>query len=158
MRKLTLITIAFLTVTQVFGTLGFVSALELVISENGAGSNNVVVTDIVSTTSIDQTNEADITNDVVVDLNTGLNDANANVGDVAIDTGDISEAVVIDNTANLSIVNTGCCNGSNDSSIVIDGNGANSDNSVVVDVENTLVVVNKINHIGNNARVTSNNR
>ena len=127
-------------------------AVDVEISGNGANSDNnaTVVTD--SNTTVNQTNYANITNDVNVDANTGHNDANNNTGgDVSIDTGDANANVDIANTANANIAQVdACC--PKDINVTISDNGADSDNdanvvantTVNLDQDNTAKIKNKV--------------
>lgn len=109
-----------------------VSALELVISGNGERSVNEVVVKEVRDTSIDQSNEANVANDIDIAATTGENTAADNSGDVAIETGDTSAEVTIENSANVSSVEIGCCP-EGDSSLEISGNASNSENAIDLD-------------------------
>jgi hypothetical protein len=86
---------------------GSLSAL-LKISGNGASSLNAILFNNENNTNINVNNFAKIDNDVDLDLNTGNNTANKNVGDVNIATGDIEARVAIKNLANISIVDVTC--------------------------------------------------
>lgn len=107
-----------------------VRAEEIVISGNGAESNNEVNVHSSSDTTVNQTNNAEVSNDVDTTVNTGGNSASDNTGgDVSVVTGDASSSTNITNSANSSTVDMSCCvtNGVN---VSISGNGAFSDNSV----------------------------
>jgi LPXTG-motif cell wall-anchored protein len=86
---------------------GSLSAL-LKISGNGASSLNAILFNNENNTNISVNNIAKIDNDVNLDLNTGKNTANKNVGDVSIDSGDIDARVSIKNLANISVVDVTC--------------------------------------------------
>jgi len=109
-------------------------AEELVITGNGAGSDNTVEVSSRQDVHVDQSNNADVNNDINVDANTGGNDANDNTGgDVGITTGDISTATSVSNSLNSSTVNhDGCCP-TGGITAVISGNGAHSDNRIDLD-------------------------
>ncbi len=128
-----------------------VLAQEISISGNGSGSTSEAVVSITNTTTITQTNNADITNNVNPTANTGDNTASGNVsGDVAIVTGDIETNLQIENSVNNSVVNNTCCE-ADDSSILISGNGVDSENSVTFNLNNS----NNVN-VTQNANVTNN--
>jgi hypothetical protein len=80
----------------------------LKIAGNGAYSLNAILFDNHNSTNINVNNIAKINNDVDLDLNTGKNTANKNVGDVSIDTGDVEARVSIKNLANISVVDVTC--------------------------------------------------
>ncbi len=85
-------------------------SVNIKISGNGADSENAVIVENNSAIRIAVNNEANITNESNWDLNTGLNEANKNNGDVEIETGDIVYKVTIENTdINTSIVDVDCC-------------------------------------------------
>jgi hypothetical protein len=106
----------------------FAETTSLVISGNGADSDNTVSVEVVSSTTVTQANTADISNNVDANSSTGGNEANKNTGGtVKVDTGDASSAVSVENTANSNIAKVdGCCASSAD--VEISGNGADSDN------------------------------
>src|SRR3990172_3459264 len=108
------------------------------ISGNGADSDNTADVKVANQTAIQQTNNADISNNVDVDAETGDNEAEDNTGgDVSIDTGDADVEVGIDNKANFNGVNLDeCCELGAD--IKIAGNGADSDNDVKVKLSSEL--------------------
>jgi len=115
-------------------------AVDVEVSGNGANSNNTANVSVSNSTIVDQSNVANISNDVNVNADTGKNDANGNTGgNVSIDTGDATANVGVSNTANSNIANVdGCCAG--DVSVTIGGdkpNGANSTNVAKVGVSNT---------------------
>lgn len=80
------------------------------IAGNGENSINDVSLRIFDSLLLVRNNQADISNNVVLDLNTGNNTVNDTVGDVTIKTGDIDAAIAIINDP----INTGgtiitCC-------------------------------------------------
>lgn len=80
------------------------------VKENGEGSENIVAVENNSIVEVEVNNSANIVNESNWELNTGRNEANKNNGDVAIKTGDIVYATVIENTdINTSIVDVDCC-------------------------------------------------
>ena len=106
---------------------------DVLISGNGAFSDNYARVDNDSDVDIDQDNDADIDNDVDAYAKTGDNSADFNTGgDVTIDTGNASTHVGILNVANANYAVVSGGNG-NGSSIRILDNGAFSDNSVRLD-------------------------
>lgn len=126
-----------------------VSALELVVTDNGSGSTNEVNIEVETETSVTQTNDANIQNSVTEDLNTGGNVASDNTdGDVNIQTGDINSESSISNELNNSYVETEACCATTD--VKISGNGADSQNSVNLN-QNTNTNIN----VANNAQITN---
>lgn len=126
-----------------------VSALELVVTDNGTGSDNEVNVQVETETNVVQTNEADVENTVIEDLNTGGNIATGNTdGDVNIQTGDINTATSIDNQLNSNYAKTEPCCSTVD--IEISDNGSNSDNTVNLDFgANTVIEADNIASVSN---------
>lgn len=105
-------------------------AQELVISGNGSSSDSQITTTVNSTTTIEQSNQANIQNDVQLNANTGENSTSDNTNaDTQIQTGDINTQVSTENSANISTVSLDCCPDV-PSTITITGNGSDSQNSV----------------------------
>ena len=131
-------------------------AVELVISENGAGSESEVQISQETQTNVTQTNEANIANDVNVSANTGENEASGNTGgNVAVSTGDVNENLVVENSVNSSVVETDCC--PQDIKATISGNGVDSENEIRLENENeTAITVNQIAYITNNIQGNAN--
>ena len=123
-------------------------ALEIVITDNGSGSNNEVQTQVETSTNIEQSNESNISNEVVTEANTGGNEASGNTGgDINLTTGDVNQNLSIENSVNSSVVETECC--PQDASVNISGNGADSENGVFLALNNNNTDV----YIGQNADV-----
>lgn len=102
------------------------------ISGNGSDSDNTAKLQTTSQTGVWQLNNAKVSNDVDVKATTGYNRASDNTsGDVAIYTGDVSVAVVEQTMANFNSARIlgGSGNGSS-VSLLISGNGADSDNEI----------------------------
>lgn len=82
----------------------------LEISGNGADSQNSVTVNNNSNTNLIQGGNAQITNDVNTQANTGGNQANGNTGGGAsINTGNSQTNTTINNNANFSGASTNCC-------------------------------------------------
>ena len=133
----------------VFPLFSYVCAEELSLenSGNGAGSKNEVVIEINRETTVESSSEANIENEVDMEANTGENTAEANVGDVSVETGDIIVDVEIVNDVNEASVEVEvcCCGGceSGPRSVVGGqnfGNGASSQNSIEISVEESVTV------------------
>lgn len=122
-------------------------ALEVSVSGNGADSTNNIAVSASQTTSILQTNTADITNNVNADANTGNNSANDNTGgDTSINTGNAATAVNLNNSANSNTLDIGCCEAIS-TSVKIAGNGSGSTNYVDLRFSNNryVLVQNRLN-------------
>src|SRR3989344_9304501 len=131
---------------------GPVLAVDVEIIGNGDSSNNTANVAVTNNVTVNQTNYANITNDVNVDANTGNNDANRNTGgDVSIDTGNATANVGVNNTANSNVADvSACC--PKDVNVTIKDNGYNSDNTAnvlaasntTVDQDNTAYIKNYV--------------
>jgi hypothetical protein len=114
-------------------------ALDILVTGNGAHSENDVNTALSNTTWLKQNNWADISNDVEVDANTGKNRADDNTGgSSSISTGNADSAAKVDNMANFNVAHVeDCCQF--DGLVKVAGNGADSENDVNFDVASVLV-------------------
>ncbi|OGY16146.1 MAG: hypothetical protein A2785_00985 [Candidatus Chisholmbacteria bacterium RIFCSPHIGHO2_01_FULL_49_18] len=129
---------------------GSAFALELVISGNGDGSSNEVQTSVEQNTTVEQTNEGSVENNVSEEANTGGNTADGNVGgEVSIETGDIQAITQVTNDFNTTVVDVGeCCQ--EETTVLIEGNGTDSQNTVELALSNqTLVSVNQEANVTN---------
>lgn len=131
-------------------------AMEFEISGNGSGSDSQVTVNQQSQTTVTQSNQADITNNVTSSANTGDNPASGNTGgDTVITTGDVDSSVQVQNSANTSMVDVGCC--PEDTQVTIFGNGGNSQNNVNLTLaSNTNIVVNQTANIASNVNGSAN--
>jgi len=113
----------------------------LIISENGAGSENEIESKQESQTTVTQNNDANVTNNVTTNANTGYNDANFNTGgNVAIDTGNAEVNAHVTNDLNRNFAEVENCNCANDTDVLVEGNGAFSENEVEVENKNEVEV------------------
>lgn len=130
-------------ITQVF-------AEEMVISGNGEGSSNEVSISSTQSTNVQQTNEANVQNNVENDINTGNNETNNNTGDASIQTGDANSSVIVNNELNANFAENECCP-TPENSYAIEGNGEGSSNSIYSQT-GTNINSNQVN----NATITNN--
>ena len=109
---------------------GDVHALEIEMSGNGSESSSEIQVAVEQETTVEQSYEANVENDVNTEANTGDNEASGNTGEETnISTGDIQNQVEVTNEVNSSTVQTqDCCQ--DNTSLVIEGNGADSENSI----------------------------
>lgn len=155
---------AIATGALLFNSVGavFAETTSLVISGNGAGSDNTTQVVVQNSTQVVQTNTANITNNVEASSSTGSNSANRNTsGSVTIDTGDASTGVAVSNTANSNVAQvSGCC--AVDASVEVSGNGADSRNNADLTLgTNTEVFQTNVANIRNDVNadaVTGDNR
>lgn len=111
--------------------------VSLLISGNGAESDNDISLALYKANSIAQANVANVTNDVDAKANSGKNDANSNTGgEVAILTGKADAHVGVDNELNFNWadIDCGCVT---DLSAKIAGNGYDSENEINASLANT---------------------
>lgn len=119
---------------------------DVLISENGAESDNQIdltVNEEEGGTEVFQENLAVVTNNVDADAKTGGNSTGWNTGgDVAIRTGTADTSVEVLTAANANFATIGGEEeGGGELSMRIIGNGAYSDNSIAVELEHQLTVV-----------------
>jgi len=82
----------------------------IILSENGDGSDNDATVKLGQSTTVVQSNNADVYNNVDAEAETGDNEANENTGgDVDIETGDASVDVNVENTLNSNSAEVDCC-------------------------------------------------
>jgi hypothetical protein len=97
---------------------------------NGTGSDNFATVNQTTTTTVTQSNTANVTNDVDAYADTGSNSAMFNTGGaVGIGTGDATSDVDVTNTLNSNAAQVDCCD-VGDTNVVIAENGAFSTNDV----------------------------
>lgn len=132
-----------------------VSALEVVISGNNSGSNEVTVNQA-SDIQVTQTNELVIENNIDINANTGGNSVSGGTGgDSSISTGDVNSEVTIVNATNVSNVQIGCCDAATEAKI--EGNGSSSQNGVFINNNTSKVItVNQSADVTNNVKGSAN--
>lgn len=139
-KKITTAVLSFL----IFGFLVRTSYAEQVVIEvsgNGGGSDNSVQFTSNNSSTVDQSNNAEIQNNVSSDANTGNNQAGSNTGDVVTNTGDANSSSTINNNNINSNNYDGACDcPSGNVSAVISGNGAYSDNVLNLGINNNTDV------------------
>lgn len=117
-----------------FVSLGYVLTInnawaeDLVISDNGAGSDNNIAISKPTTTEVSQDSSANVNNDTQTTANSGGNTASDNNGDASIQTGDVTVEEKLKTEANQSIVDIPCC--PTPITATISGNGADSENNI----------------------------
>jgi hypothetical protein len=116
------------------------AATQIVISGNGADSQNQSNVGVNQTTNVVQSNNADVNNTIKANANTGGNEANKNTGgDVAVKTGDAKVETKVENSLNTNTATVDCCD-KGDVEVLISGNGADSENDVDLDLSNETLV------------------
>lgn len=128
------------------------------VSSNGADSKNTADVGLKSSTEVYQTNNADVTNKINTDSNTGYNKANDNTGgDTSINTGDVTTSVTVSTAANANSATVGGGGKGGTLSAIIHGNGADSTNKIDLDFANTALLVQDNNaDVNNKVEVDSN--
>ena len=112
------------------------------VSGNGADSSNTANLNNVNNVNVGQGNNADFNNHVWGTAQTGNNDANKNTGgNVSVETGDASVNNHVSNWANSNSAKVGGNGlGGNSMSLMIVGNGADSENGILVNDINSATV------------------
>jgi hypothetical protein len=109
------------------------------ISGNGAESENEIEIEQERFTTIVQNNWADIFNRIEAEVESGDNEAEGNTnGDVAIHTGAATANINLNNKANFNLAEVECC--LFDKTAKVSGNGAESENEVEFEHEDSLFV------------------
>lgn len=110
----------------------------ITIGGNGAGSENEVEFDQETNTTIVQENDVEIENKIDMDANTGDNEIEKNTGgDIELNTGDIDQSAEVTNSAGVNTAVLDSCGCELDLEVVIEKNGADSENEVEIDIETT---------------------
>lgn len=129
----------------------------ITVSGNGAFSNSAVNVSNNTTTVVNQTNDANITNHIDSNASTGGNTSNFNGGNTTIKTGNATTDVNVTSAVNLnqaSLSTCGTCNGGA-TDVTISGNLPYSDNDVAVNSNNN-VVLNQNNDANINNQINAN--
>ncbi|CAN5169704.1 hypothetical protein BH09PAT1_BH09PAT1_0560 [soil metagenome] len=132
------------------------------IDGNGRGSDNTVGLTQNNSTALGQSNNATVNNNTVVNSNTGNNKANDNLGqngDVHVTSGNVDTTVGLTTAVNSNVAQIGGGStgmGSGVSAKIV-GNGRNSDNTIVLGMNNSASVSQSNNAlVNNNTNVNSN--
>lgn len=135
-----------------FGTLFYsnVFAEDIVVEGNNTGSENSVTIEANQTQNVNQSNSAEVQNNVTADLDTGNNTIeDATNGNSTISTGDAQLTTTIATQANFSSAQKDCCaTGSTNANI--SGNNSASSNSVSFNNSSQTNI-----NINQNAKVTN---
>ena len=114
-------------------------SLSAIISGNGSDSENEIELELENETEVNQTNLADIQNDVKVEAETGDNEAEDNTGGpVEISTGDATADVTVDNLVNFNWADIDGCGCLSEILAKVSGNGADSENEIEAELETEL--------------------
>lgn len=134
----------------------FARAEGLVISDNGSGSSNEVKVSSSQTTTVSQSNEANVSSNVETSADTGGNTASGSTGgSVEVITGDATQNLEIDNSLNSSSVDVSCC--PNDISAEVSGNGADSTNTINLEnLANSEISIYQSANVSNNIAGSAN--
>ncbi len=129
----------------------FAADTQLVVSGNGADSENKVNLTVTSNNTVVQNNNANITNNVNSTASTGGNSASKNnAGDVLVKTGDASANTTVKNMVNSNTATLDCC-GAGNTSVNVTGNAYGSENKAKLNLDNSNSV-----YQDNNANVSNN--
>jgi len=111
----------------------------VIISGNGAFSDNGVALANVSAVVLDQSNNADINNNIKANAKTGDNESQFNTGgNDVINTGDATNNVSVNNLANFNAADVNCDCTFAGLTAKVAGNGAESDNGIEADSASSL--------------------
>lgn len=122
-------------------------AQDIVITENGAGSENSVLEQTTSEVVVVQSNNSDIQNNILVNANTGNNSVTQSSGDSKIDSGDAQINTIVSNSANTNVLtDQNCCQDSQPNTEII-GNGTDTTNSIDLQNTNTNTFVSQNNAV-----------
>ena len=153
-KKIIAILAAIITLLQ--SSTPLVIAEEFVISGNGAGSDSEITTTLQTTTSIEQTNNGAVTNNVDTNANTGGNEIKDSSGESTITTGDVNSSVQKQTSLNSSIIENDCCE-ENYLKLTIENNGNGSLNEINIESsDNSRLTINQTANINNNIEGASN--
>ena len=142
--KLRKIILLALTVPLIFPS--GILATEFEISGNGENSSSEVQVSQTTATNVVQNNNANITNDININANTGNNSIEQSTGESSIDTGNVITNISIVNQANASVNQSDQTTSSLNA--FISGNGTDSQNSIVnSQTNNSINVVNNVANI-----------
>jgi hypothetical protein len=121
------------------------------ISGNGAGADNWVTLNQSSVQTVNQSNVANVNNNVNADAKTGGNGASFNTGgNVTVATGNATAKANVSNDLNTNVAKVDCC-ASGNTNVTVSGNGAYSDNGVLLGQSSvTSVAQNNVANVNNN--------
>lgn len=155
-----------ITVVSLAGFTKVAKAEEIIISGNGDGSSSQVNISVENNTTVTQSNQATVENNVTENANTGENTASGNSGsETNIQTGSVSSETNISNeNINTNIAENQCCNNAQ-TNIQISGNGSDSVNTVNASItsdidisqENTATIINSVTVNANTGNNTADN-
>jgi hypothetical protein len=107
-----------------------VLAEEITIENNGAGASSEVSVQQATQTTVAQTNNSTVNNDVAVKTDTGSNQVSDNSGPATITTGEVKTETTLTNNVNQTKVDQPCCTAPADTKVVVSGNGEGSASTV----------------------------
>lgn len=143
-----------------FGVFSVPSALaeEITVTGNGEASTNQVSSGSTQQTTVQQTNNTNISNTVNSTANTGNNTASSNTGgNTSIASGNANTSTSVSNTGNSSTVSQSCACVPISNSTTVTGNGEGSRNSVnYSNSTTTSVSINNVANITNNITTNAN--
>lgn len=137
-------------------------AVTIEVSGNGSDSTSTVGTSLTNTTTVVQSNTANISNNVNADASSGGNRVDGTTGgNVTLRTGDSSVGVGITNTANSNTASVNGLGQNNNADVLVAGNGSDSSNAVSLGLSNTTAafqnnVANFDNNVNADARTGRN--
>lgn len=134
----------------------FAEEVNISVSENGQSSSNEVKLETSTSSSVNQENNAQASNNVVINQNTGGNDASSNSSDVSITTGGVNSTTNISNeNINTNIGNSTDCSCVQNSVLEVSGNGEESHN-LIEQTSTTNIQIGQQNNVNINNTVSAN--
>lgn len=132
---------------------GDAGSLKLMITGNGAYTDNEIEASLDNDVLVVQDNDAKVKNEIDSDAKTGYNDANDNIGGmVMIETGAATSDVEVDNSVNFNMAEVGCdCE--TDVTAKISQNLTDSENEIKAKLGNDTEVYQGGEGAGNNAHL-----
>jgi hypothetical protein len=137
----------------------------ITVTGNGAGSNNTVVTNNSTNTSVNQSNNSTVVTSVNSTASTGGNDSSFNTGgETSIQTGNATSKVkvTVGGSSNAAVITDPCgCNTT--TNVDVSGNGAESSNGVILSSSswfnaiqnNWTSIITEISSVGKTGKNTS---
>ena len=153
-KKIFTLSIFFLVFAFIFSTAARAEQVVLSISGNSSSSQNTIDATVNTSTTVQQSNDAQITNDVNSNSNTGGNQTSSNSGDANIQTGSVDNTTNVNNqNINVNFVESEECGCNGSTAAEISANGSDSINNLSLTFANTANISQ-----GNSAQITNNSQ
>lgn len=151
-KKIIASCISLLLLTILTATSALAETVNVTISDNGAGSDNSASVSVNNSTTVTQSNNSNLQNNVSSTVNTGENSTSSNGGNAGIDTGNAQSLTSINNqNINSNTANPSCNCEDTNVSANISGNGFGSSNALNLGLNGNIDLFQ-----GNTAQITNN--